>query len=62
MTLDYPNFKDACAGHGTRARAYMKVWSAMRHLQDDEPTYCRLAVVDEWWGLEVFECACNDGE
>ena len=38
MDLDYPNFKDACAGHGTRARAYMNVWSAMRRLQDDEPT------------------------
>ena len=34
MDLDYPNFKDACAGHGTRARAYMDVWSAMRRLQE----------------------------
>jgi hypothetical protein len=36
MDLDYPNFKSACAGHGTRARAYMNVWSAMRRLQDEE--------------------------
>ena len=35
MDLDYSNFKDACAGHGTRSRAYMDVWSAMRRLQED---------------------------
>ena len=33
LDLDYPNFKDACAGHGARAQAYMGVWSVMNDFQ-----------------------------
>jgi hypothetical protein len=33
--IDYPNFKDAVHEGTSRDRAYMRVWSAMRDIQDD---------------------------